>query len=87
MRFCPGPLEEAMEQGKWFLADEFNLCPEAVIAALLPVLEGSTSVTNPVTHTPLHVHENFRFFAAQNFAESMTYDDSLKYKILVYDLW
>ena len=52
-----------MENGSWFLADEFNLCPPAVLGLLGPLLEGQCPFD-----TDIEIHPDFRFFATQNSA-------------------
>ena len=64
--FVKGILIQAMESGDWFVADEFNLAPLAVTAALMPFLEGDRVVRIPGTHIAVTVHPEFRFFATQN---------------------
>lgn len=60
-----GALHRAIVQGKWFVADEFNLADPAVMSMLFPLLEGRPEFTSPVTGETLQVHRNFRFFATQ----------------------
>jgi MoxR-like ATPase len=69
LTYHPGPLVDAMKDGGWFLADEFNLAHCSVLGALLHVLECSREFVNPVNHERIQVHENFRFFATQNYFE------------------
>jgi MoxR-like ATPase len=64
--FQPGALYRAVENGDWFLADEFNLADPSVMSMLAPLLEGSTSILIPGTNFSVAVHPNFRFFATQN---------------------
>ncbi len=64
--FAKGILIQAMESGDWFVADEFNLAPLSVTAALMPFLEGDRVVRIPGTHIAVTVHPEFRFFATQN---------------------
>ena len=65
-RYSKGVLVQAMEKGEWFVADEFNLAPLSVAAALMPFLEGSRVVQIPGTGMTINVHPEFRFFATQN---------------------
>ena len=65
-RYSKGVLIQAMENGDWFVADEFNLAPLSVAAALMPFLEGSRIVQIPGTGMTVNVHPDFRFFATQN---------------------
>ena len=65
-RYSKGVLVQAMEKGDWFVADEFNLAPLSVAAALMPFLEGSRVVQIPGTGMTISVHPQFRFFATQN---------------------
>ena len=65
-RYSKGVLVQAMEKGEWFVADEFNLAPLSVAAALMPFLEGSRVVQIPDTGMTINVHPEFRFFATQN---------------------
>ena len=64
--FQKGILVQAMEGGDWFISDEFNLAPVAVIAALMPFLEGNCTVQIPGSDMRVSVHPDFRFFATQN---------------------
>ena len=64
--FQKGVLVQAMESGDWFVSDEFNLAPVAVIAALMPFLEGNCTVQIPGSDMRVGVHPDFRFFATQN---------------------
>ena len=64
--FQKGILVQAMEEGHWFISDEFNLAPVAVTSALMPFLEGNCTVQIPGSNMRLSVHPNFRFFATQN---------------------
>ena len=64
--FHKGILVQAMESGDWFISDKFNLAPVAVIAALMPFLEGNCTVQIPGSHMRVSVHQGFRFFATQN---------------------
>ena len=64
--FQKGILVQAMEKGEWFIADEFNLAPVAVTAALMPFLEGNRTVQVPGSNIRVNVHPAFRFFATQN---------------------
>ncbi len=60
-----GELVKAMEEGSWFLADEFNLANPAVMSMLAPLLEGKRTVDIPNIGSRT-AHPNFRFFATQN---------------------
>eukprot|EP00397_Hematodinium_sp_SG-2012_P000003 GEMP01000003.1.p1 GENE.GEMP01000003.1~~GEMP01000003.1.p1 ORF type:complete len:4909 (+),score=981.62 GEMP01000003.1:163-14889(+) len=65
--FQKGALRRAIENGSWFLADEFNLCPPPIMGLLGPLLEGQRTLSvglGPV----VEVHPDFRFFATQNHA-------------------
>ena len=68
--FCKGNLVRAMESGCWFLADELNLAPLPVIAAVVQVLgqviEGKQRIQIPGTSISVQTHPGFRFFATQN---------------------
>ena len=64
--FHAGPLLLAMEAGNWFLADELNLAPPAMLSMLAPLLEGKRSLLNPSTGKEVTADPNFRFFATQN---------------------
>ena len=63
-----GPLKTAMEEGGFFLSDEFNLADPSVLNMLLPLLEGRRVVYDPVSGDTIKAHDNFRFFATQNSA-------------------
>ena len=65
-RYSKGVLIQAMENGDWFVADEFNLAPLSVAAELMPLLEGSRIIQIPGTGMTVNVHPDFRFFATQN---------------------
>ena len=67
-----GPLRRAMEDGGYFLSDEFNLADPSVLNMLLPLLEGRRLIYDPVSGTAIRAHREFRFFATQNNA---TYAD------------
>ena len=64
--FQKGILIQAMENGEWFIADEFNLAPVAVTAALMPFLEGNRIVQVPGSNICVNIHPAFRFCATQN---------------------
>ena len=66
IQFHKGALTRAMETGKWFLADEFNLAEPSVLNMLSPLLEGKRSIRVPGSGKILTAHPNFRFFATQN---------------------
>jgi midasin len=68
VEFKPGVLTECMQNGHWFLADEFNLAEAGVLTALYPVLEGANRVRVPGTDVIVTVHPSFAFFATQNAA-------------------
>jgi midasin len=38
----PGPLAQAVEEGRWVLVEDINMAPGDVLAALLPLLESRT---------------------------------------------
>ena len=65
-QFAPGPLVRAMEQGCFFLADEFDLAEPAVLNMLYPILEGKKTILLPTTNQFITADESFRFFATQN---------------------
>lgn len=64
--FKEGALYRALENGSWFLSDEFNLAEPSVMSALCPLFEGATRMAVAGTDKIVHVHPNFRFFATQN---------------------
>eukprot|EP00397_Hematodinium_sp_SG-2012_P000002 GEMP01000002.1.p1 GENE.GEMP01000002.1~~GEMP01000002.1.p1 ORF type:complete len:4987 (+),score=1049.94 GEMP01000002.1:46-15006(+) len=64
--FQKGALRRAMEDGSWFLADEFNLCPPSEMSLLAPILEGDASNWSAQWGPKIEVHPDFRFFATQN---------------------
>ena len=64
--FKAGALKRAMEEGNWFLADEFNLAEPAVLNMLFPLLEGKNCIRIPGNDEIIEAHPNFRFFATQN---------------------
>jgi midasin (ATPase involved in ribosome maturation) len=64
--FLYGSLSRAMIDGKWFVADEFDLAEPAVMNVLYPILEGQQQIIVPNTDKILSVHDGFRFFATQN---------------------
>jgi MoxR-like ATPase len=64
--FKKGPLYRAMENGHWFLADEFNLADPSVMNLLVPLLEGKTSIKVAGSNREIQAHPDFRFFATQN---------------------
>jgi midasin (ATPase involved in ribosome maturation) len=67
--FKNGALTRAMENGNWFLSDEFNLAEAAVLNALFPLLEGQRKIKIPGSDKTVIAHPNFRFFATQNEAK------------------
>lgn len=52
--------------GAWFLCDELNLAPAAVVGQLVPVLDRSSSVAVPGKDESISIHSRFQFFATQN---------------------
>ena len=64
--FQKGALYRAMENGWWFLADEFNLADPSVMNMLFPLLEGKTTITIPSTGKIITARPGFHFFATQN---------------------
>ena len=68
--FNPGALYRAMENGAWFLADEFNLAEPSVLNVLFPLLEGQGEIRVPGTSRVVVAHPRFRFFATQNDARN-----------------
>lgn len=67
--FRKGALYRAMENGSYFLSDEFNLADPAVLNMLFPLLEGKGYIHIPGTDKIVEAHPNFRFFATQNDAK------------------
>lgn len=65
MRFQEGPLHRAITKGKMFIAEELNLAHGSFLSTLAPVLEGKSTVRNPVTGEVVEVHPNFCFMATQ----------------------
>ena len=61
-----GALYRAMENGWWFLADEFNLADPSVMNMLFPLLEGKNIITIPSTGKTIIAKSGFQFFATQN---------------------
>ena len=55
-----------MENGHWFLADEFNLADPSVMTSLLPLLDGRNVIEFPGINNEIRVFNSFRFFATQN---------------------
>lgn len=55
-----------MENGWWFLADEFNLADPVVMCMLFPLLEGKGQIQVPGTDKIIVAEPGFRFFATQN---------------------
>ena len=49
-----------MASGAWFLSDEFNLSQPAVMAMLTPLLEGASSITDPVSGLVITAQPGFR---------------------------
>lgn len=64
--FFKGMLIQAMVDGLWFVADEFNLASLAVISELVNVLDGRRYFNIPGTSEIIEIHRDFRFFATQN---------------------
>ena len=64
--FVAGPLWSCIESGGIFLADELNLASPAVVAVLAHLLDFPPDFTNPISGTPVKVHEDFAFLATQN---------------------
>ena len=64
--FQKGALYRAMENGWWFLADEFNLADPAVMNVLFPLLEGKNAITIPSSGKVITAKPGFQFFATQN---------------------
>ncbi|CAF3665321.1 unnamed protein product [Rotaria sp. Silwood1] len=64
--FQKGTLFRAMENGWWFLADEFNLADPSVMSMLFPLLEGKNQIVIPSTGKVIIAKEGFQFFATQN---------------------
>ena len=64
--FHNGALVDAMKDGHWFLADEFDLAEPAVLNSLFPILEGKQMIDIPGAARKVRIHPNFRFFATQN---------------------
>lgn len=46
-KFNEGPLLRAVRSGEWLLLDELNLADPAVLSALCPLLEGSSTLAVP----------------------------------------
>lgn len=85
LAYHPGPLLLALEQGSWFLADELNLAPPAVMSVLAPLLEGQRSIQLPGTARQVVAAPGFRFFATQNgacFADRHPLPLSLKSRLV-----
>ncbi|CAF0973740.1 unnamed protein product [Adineta steineri] len=64
--FQKGALYRAMENGWWFLADEFNLADPSVMNILFPLLEGKNSILIPTSGKIITAKAGFHFFATQN---------------------
>ncbi|CAF0915731.1 unnamed protein product [Brachionus calyciflorus] len=65
--FNKGVLLKALEDGHWFLADEFNLADPAIMNMLFPLLEGKKTVEFVgLPEKMLRINSNFHFFATQN---------------------
>ncbi|CAF3688580.1 unnamed protein product [Rotaria sp. Silwood1] len=64
--FQKGALYRAMENGWWFLADEFNLADPSVMNMLFPLLEGKNIITIPSSGKIIKAKSGFQFFATQN---------------------
>ncbi|CAF4415448.1 unnamed protein product [Rotaria sp. Silwood2] len=64
--FQKGALYRAMENGWWFLADEFNLADPSVMNILFPLLEGKNSIIIPTSGKIITAKPGFHFFATQN---------------------
>ena len=64
--FQKGALYRAMENGWWFLADEFNLADPSVMNMLFPLLEGKNAITIPSSGKVIKAKAGFQFFATQN---------------------
>ncbi|CAF4763759.1 unnamed protein product, partial [Rotaria sp. Silwood1] len=64
--FQKGALYRAMENGWWFLADEFNLADPSVMNMLFPLLEGKRTIAIPSTGKIITAKPGFQFFATQN---------------------
>ncbi|CAF4499017.1 unnamed protein product, partial [Rotaria sp. Silwood2] len=64
--FQKGALYRAMENGSWFLADEFNLADPSVMNILFPLLEGKNSIIIPTSGKIITAKPGFHFFATQN---------------------
>ncbi len=62
-------LEEACEHPRrkyLIFLDEFNRCPESARNALMPVLDHTRRIFNPVSNTFLQIEDNIQFIAAVN---------------------
>lgn len=55
-----------MQEGKWFLADEFNLANTAIMNILFPLLEGKMEIQIPGKAEKIYAKPGFRIFATQN---------------------
>ena len=56
------------KEGKFFIADEFNLCEISTMESLIPLINmiPNIKVYIPGIEEPIKIHENFFFIACQN---------------------
>ena len=68
-RFQRQPFTEAFASGKWLLLDELNLAPDNVLQCIETALDSGMlqlSSQSASSTQAVHMHPNFRLFAAQN---------------------
>ena len=62
-----GPLLDAIEHGKWFVADEVNMALPEILSLLHPLLDHDRCVIVSQRNGQVVIpHKNFRFFATMN---------------------
>jgi len=59
----PGPLAQAVQQGRWLLVEDINLAPPEVLAALVPLLE-ARRLHLPQRAEVLHAAPGFQLLAS-----------------------
>jgi midasin len=65
----PGPLTQAVTEGRWVLIEDINMAPPDVLAALVPLLESGT-LTVPSRGEVLHAAPGFQLVATVTSAPS-----------------
>ncbi len=64
--FVPGPLLDAIEQGKWAALDEFDTSTHLLQSELHNLLDGTGEIRIEERSDPVKIHPNFRLFLTGN---------------------